>query len=375
MAKGNTSSIAAARPEIWGKELMADVIDGLYFMENGLMGEDENNIIQIKTDLKGKRGDTVDFQIVRKLSRVSGVTGDSELEGNEQQLSTVNEQVAIDQWRDGVRLVGRLDEQMNAFNLRTEAKAKLKILGQEFLEQQFFLKLGAVCNTSLTDINGTVVGTYCAWSNTPDYIPDADETNGTGDRYLCADASGTTSIAATDVLTPALIDAVVLKAKTCAPKIVPLRINGKNYYVLFVHPRQAYDLKQNAVFNQARREAEVRGKENPIFTGALGIWNGVIIHEHEYVPFLDASVAGNSFRAAASGTDAAYDLYRALLCGRQAGLYAQCDNPNAWAEESFDYGNKHGFSISIMGGVQKTMFTDEYGVIALDTATSFSAAG
>ena len=370
MSSGNTQSIDAARPEVWGKDLMADIKDNLYFTQNGMMGEGENNIVQIKNDLKNKKGDTVDFQIVRKMSAVSGVTGDDELEGSEQQLTTINEQVAIDQWRDGVRLKGRLDEQKNAFSMRLAAKSALTVLGQEFLERQFFLKLGGVNNITLTDVNGTVTGKYCSWSNTPDYIPDADTAAGSGDRYIGANTSGATSLADTDVLTPALIDQAVLKAKTCTPKIVPLRVNGKDYYIMFVHPHQAYDLKQNAVFNQARREAEVRGKENPIFTGALGIWNQVILHEHEYVPYLDASVALNSFRGAAVGTDFAKDAYKALLCGRQACLYAQCDNPNAWSEETFDYGNKHGFSIAIMGGVQKTMFTDEYGVIAVDTGSS-----
>jgi N4-gp56 family major capsid protein len=119
------------------------------------------------------------------------------------------------------------------------------------------------------------------------------------------------------------------------------------------------------------REAEVRGSDNPIFNGAFGIWNGVIVKVHDYVPFLDISVAGNSFRGAASGTDCAADCYRALLCGRGAISYAQCDNPNGWAEESFDYGNKHGFAISVMGGVQKTEFNSkDWGVITIDTASS-----
>jgi N4-gp56 family major capsid protein len=104
---------------------------------------------------------------------------------------------------------------------------------------------------------------------------------------------------------------------------------------------QANDLKNDATFAQARREADVRGKDNPIFTGALGIWDGVILHEHEYVPFLDISVAGHNFTAAASGTDyAAVDAFRAILCGQQAVAFAKAGSDDeGWVEEMFDYKN------------------------------------
>jgi len=366
---GNTVSINAMRPELWQKELMKDAMDGLYFVENGMMGKDSNNIIQIKDELKKESGDTVTFGLTAKLTG-AGVDGDNELEGNEEAINAYSESITINQKRFGVRLTGVLDEQKNAYNMRADAKEKLATRLQEFIERQFFLKLAGVTNPTLTDIAGTVVGADCSWSNTPDYIPDADTAAGFGDRYLCADyAAGTDSLATTDLITPALISRAKVKAMTASPKIIPLKIGGKNYYVLFVHPYQAFDLKNNATFAQAQREAAARGSENPIFTGALGVWDGVIIHEHEYVPFLDIDVAGNSFRGAATGTNCTADACRALLCGRQAGGYVQCQNPNGWVEKTFDYKNKTGFATGLIGGIQKIMFNSkEYGVVAVDTA-------
>jgi len=365
----NTVSIDALRPEIWQKELFKDVMDNLYFTQNGMMGKDENNIVFVKDDLTKQKGDTITLPLTTKLTG-NGVSGDNELEGNEEAISAYSEAVVIDQKRFGVRLTGMLDEQKNAYDMRKDAKNKLSIRLQEFIERQMFLKLAGVTNTTLTDIAGDVVAADCAWSNTPDYIPDADTNAGYGNRYLCADYSaGATSLAATDLITPSLISRVKIKAKVAKPKVLPLKINGKNYYVLFIHPYQAFDLKNNATFAQARREAEARGKENPIFTGALGIWDGVVIHEHEYVPWLDVSVAGNSFRGAASGTNFAVDTCRALLCGRQAAVFAKAKNPNGWVEKSFDYKNKTGFATGLIGGIQKVMFNSkEYGVVALDTA-------
>jgi N4-gp56 family major capsid protein len=370
----NTPSIDALRREVWAKELYRDVIANLYFTQNGMMGTDINNIVQLKEDLSKEQGDTVTIGLVAKMTG-NGVSGDSELEGNEEALSSYYDQVAISQMRTAVRLTGKLDEQKNAYNYRTEAKAKLSIWMQEFIERQIFLKLGGVTNTTINDVNGTVVGANCAWSNTPDYIPTVDEAY-TGSRYRYLNAGGVTtaSLAATDLLTPQVIDKAKAKAQLASPKINPLRINGKDYYVMFVHPWQAYDLRQNATWSQAMREAEARGSENPIFTGSMGIWNNVIIHVHEYVPFLDVSVAGNSFYAAASGTDCAVDCFRALLCGQQAVAMVKCRNDNEWVEKSFDYENKWGVATSFLGGIQKTVFNYstpvEYGVIAVDSAAT-----
>lgn len=367
----NTVSTANLRKKLWQEELYKDVMDNLYFQSNGLMGEGENNIIQVKSDLAKSKGDTIYLPLTAKLSG-NGVSGDSELEGNEEAISAYEETVAIDQKRFAVRLTGTLDEQKNAYNMRSDAKNKLSARMQEFLERQFFLKLGGVVNAALTDVNGNVIAADCAWSNTPDYIPDADEAGtGTMKRFISANASGDDALAATDLMTPALISKAKVKAQLCSPQIRPLKIDGRNHYVMFLHPYQAMDLKNNAVFAQAMREAEVRGKSNPIFTGALGVWDGVILYEHEYVPFLDVSVVGHNFRAAAAGTDIAVDCFRALLCGCQAGVFAQCKNPKGWIEKTFDYENQTGFATGIIGGIQKVMFNSlEYGVIAVDTAAT-----
>jgi N4-gp56 family major capsid protein len=368
----NTVSTAALRPEIWQKELYANVIDELYFTKNGLMGEGDNNIVELKNDLKKTKGDTVTFGITAKLSG-AGANGDSELEGKEEAIAVYSESIAIDQKRFAVRLTGKLDEQMNSYDMRKDAKDKLVIQLQEFIERQIFLKLGGVGLATINDVNGVVVAADYAWSNTPTAISDTDTGAGYGARYLCADyTNGADSLAATDLLTPQLISRAKRKLQVASnPKVRPLRINGKDYYVLFIHPYQAYDLHTNAVWSQAMREAEMRGKENPIFTGADGIWDGVIVHTHDYVPFLDNTVVGYNFNTAAGGTNYAIDAFRALLCGRQAIGFVKCTNDNGWVEKSFDYDNMIGFSTGLIGGIDKIMFNSkEYGVMAIDTCAT-----
>jgi N4-gp56 family major capsid protein len=140
---------------------------------------------------------------------------------------------------------------------------------------------------------------------------------------------------------------------------------------MFVHPWQAFDLRNNATFAQAQREAQSRGNDNPIFTGALGMWDNVIIHEHEYVPFLDISVVGDCFYGDGSETDFSADCFRALLCGAQAAVFANCKDSMQMVEETFDYKNKVGYATGLIAGIQKTTFNSkDYGVIAVDTAAT-----
>jgi len=378
----NSVSIDALRPEIWQKELYADVIDNLYFTKNGMMGKGDNNIVELKDDLRKQKGDTITFGLTAKLGQGTGVTGDNELEGNESKITPYSESVVIDQWRDAVRLTGKLDEKKNGYDMRIDAKNKLSIRMQEMIEMQIFLKLGGVTNTALTNVAGDAIGTFadgtniCTWSNTSMTADQATARNvvtaaGTGERYVGANSSGGASLAAGDKITPALISRAKVKAILASPKVKPLRISGKNMWILFVHPWQAFDLKRNEEFRQAQREAAARGSENPIFTGAIGIWDGVIIHEHEYAPFLDVSVAGDAFLSGESNTDFAVDTFRALLCGQQAIGFARCTPQNGWVEKNFDYENKWGVSTGLIGGVQKLAFNDEdYGVVTIDTAAT-----
>lgn len=374
----NSISIDALRQELWSKELLDDVMRDV---ENVMrfMGEGDNSVVQVSRELAKQKGDTETFGLVARL-RGDGVTGDDELEGQEESMKSFSEQVSIDQIRNGVKLKGKLDAQKTVYSQIEKARGVLRIWMKEFLCRQIFFKLGGVTNTTLTDTNGRTVGGRCTWSNTPDFIPDADEAAGIGLRYKCAETTGTASLASGDIITLDLVTDVATMAKLSDPKIQPLQgEGGEDFYVLYVHPLQARDLRKSSDWKNAMQNARERAETNPLFRGALGYWSNVLILENEFVPWLDISVAGNSFRGAASGTDCGADCARALLCGRQAVLYAEASNPEALVVENFDYKNKDGVAGSFIGGLQKAVFSAggpagttavEFGVIALDTAAA-----
>ena len=149
--------------------------------------------------------------------------------------------------------------------------------------------------------------------------------------------------------------------------IRPLSVDGNDYYVTLLHPAQAKTIQATTQGTQAQREAMPRGSDNPIFTGALGVWNGQVLHAWNHLP-----------------TSAANEKH-AVLCGAQAGLIAfgqafsvldgvsrsaNQDNgfPFYWAEEIEDYGNEIGIAGSTIFGMVKSRFNSEdFGTIALKT--------
>jgi N4-gp56 family major capsid protein len=148
-----------------------------------------------------------------------------------------------------------------------------------------------------------------------------------------------------------------LIAPSGGTRVRPLRINGKQYYVAILHPYDATNLRQDPVWNQAQRDANVRGEKNPIFSGALGVYNGIIIHEHEYVYRTnDGSGSAN--------------VARNVLCGQQAGVLAW-GSPVKWVEKSFDYGNSWGISVGAIFGTIKPIFNSiDYGVVTMFAASA-----
>jgi N4-gp56 family major capsid protein len=329
----NSISIAALRVQLWRKQLFADVRDSLYMQR--FIGPAETNMIQEMTDLKGTPGYRITFGLGIKLSG-NGITGDSELEGNEEAMTDYSETIDIDQLRNAVRLTGRMDEKQNAYKMRTSAKNRLTDWWAERIDQELLDKL---C--------GKVSSTF---ANTP--------TAAASTRSIFAggqtEVGNVTSAMKMDTK---VLDAAKQTAQLASPKIRPLRVKGKEHYVAILHPYDATNLRQDPVWNQAQRDANIRGETNPIFSGALGVWNGIVVHEHEYV-----------YRTN-DGSGSAY-IARNVLCGQQAGVMAW-GAPVKWVEKSFDYGNKWGISVGAIFGCLKPMFNSvDYGVITMFAASA-----
>lgn len=329
---GASASNAALQPALWRKQLFADVRDNLYM--NRFIGATEQSMIQELEDLKKEAGSNISFGLGMKLS-ASGKEGDDTLEGSEEAMTDYDEDVAINQLRHAVVLTGRMDEKKNAYNMRTSAKNRLADWFAERIEQEIFDKL---CGK-----------TSSTFANTP--------TIAAASRLVYAGGEDAIAhITSAMKMDTKVLDAAKATAQLASPKIRPIRVNGKEYYVAFLHPYDVTNLKQDPVYNQSVREAGVRGEDNPIFSGAVSNYNGIIIHEHEYI--LRANDGSSSY------------VSRNILCGQQAGVIAW-GAPVNWTEKSFDYGNQWGIACGAIFGVIKPLFNAvDYGVITMYCASA-----
>ena len=318
-----TSVPASLVKKLWAKDLWAAAQEEIFFKR--FIGESEDAIIQKKSDLKKDKGDTITIPLMMKLSG-AGVDGDATLEGYEEAMTFYDMAVAVDQKRNAVRLKGKMEEQKAAFDLRSSAKKALKTWMIEYVEKLFFTTLG---------------------------------TSPTSARVLYGgDATTVGEIVDADKLSTTLISTAKRKAELASPKIRPVRVDGKEYFVLLVHPYAARDLKTDSAWLAAQQYANVRGDLNPIFSGSLGIWDGVAIWEH---PWVRLTTEG------ASGANAAYNM----LLGAQAGAWAVAKEP-FWEEDTFDYNNQVGFATGLIHGVKKSAFgasgsEQDFGMITIIT--------
>lgn len=207
-----------------------------------------------------------------------------------------------------------MSEQRIPFSIREEARQGLQDWWSDRIDTALFNALGG--NTGQTDTrytggNATTAPTSNNWVYA----------NGVANETQVASAS------ASNIFKLSFIDSAVEKAKTNSPLIRPLKVNGEDKFLIFLHPYQVTDLRQNTNSGQwldIQKAVYMGTKDNnPIYKGSLGEYNGVIIHESTRVP--TGLVAG---------------VYRAIFCGAQAGAIAFGQNSAptkmSWVEELFD---------------------------------------
>ena len=312
----------------WAKQLWYEAGKEIYF--NRFMGKGSNFMIHSKHELDGtsdgKKGKDVTIGLLMNPSG-TGVSGDDTLEGNEEQLTTYTQTVTLARKRNAFRDTGDFDNKQVLQNFRDEALGSGKLWLSEKIDSDIFTAMLASPTRTFRADNG------------------GDAING-----LLNEGSTSAQLVAADLITPADISVMKKAAKTPKGsnevKIRPIRIDGKEYYVLLLHPEQAYDLSQNSQWRQEQREAAVRGRDNPLFKGGLGIIDGVILHEHELIT-----------RSNTYGSGAIHGA-QALFMGAQAGIFASGGEP-IWVEKTFDYGNQLGVAMGRFYVAAKSVFNSE----------------
>jgi N4-gp56 family major capsid protein len=175
-----------------------------------------------------------------------------------------------------------------------------------------------------------------------------------------------------------LIDKAIERAKVTTTgsgpvPIRPIMVDGKPWFVVFLHPYQVTDLRTTTTATaaypvlwydiQRSRIQGGQGRDNPIFSGALGEYNGCILHESTRVT---QGVNGSS------ATTPVTTVRRAVLCGAQAAICGFGEGHDKstydWFEQLFDYGNKLGVKSGCIAGLTKTRFNShDFGSIVMSS--------
>ena len=328
-----------------------------------LMGTNENAVIQVKEDLTKKSGDSITIALVNRLNNAA-VTGTSTLEGNEEDMASRSLRIYVDKRRNAVR-IAEMSEQKSAISLRNAARATLLDWAMEDTRDLVILALGSLNGTAFVDRTAAIAD---AW-----LVDNADRVLFGAAAAGLADMSADLALLDTtaDLFNATALDAMVLKAKTCTPKIRPMRDpgNGKRYYVAFANPHAFKNLR-DSLDTEVLASTVVQMEASKLFEGGDIFWNGVIVKETDNLPIYENLGAG--------GTAEVTPVY---LCGAQALAVAYAKRWRTVTEE-FDYGDKYGVAIDGIYGVRKIIFgsgagdTDDlkdHGVVTGYFATSGTA--
>jgi N4-gp56 family major capsid protein len=344
---------------LWAKRLFVEALRET-FIDRFIGTTDKNSIVQMRDELSKSAGDRITIGLRVQLQG-AGTAGDNTLEGNEEALATYNDTIVIDQLRHAVRSKGKMSEQRVPFSVRQESMDGLKDWWADRIDTWFF---NQACGfTAQTDVRYTGMQPVIGPDTTHIFRPNSKTT----------DESLTTG----DEMALIYIDRMVARAKawqTTVNGVVPLRpvrYKGGEYFVMFIHPYQAAQLRTNnnqgtwADLQQKRLQGGVTGDDNPIFSGGsfLGIYNGTVIHESARVTNGVNSTTGA----------AVTNVRRAVLCGAQSVLMATGRDDTGpekmnWVEELFDYNNQLGVAAGMIAGMKKTQFNSlDFGTIVFAT--------
>ena len=324
MARTGFATGDAETKKLYEEKVLREQEKESFFFGGGFVGEGADNIIQLKNDLEKSRGDNSKFYLIKRLTGEAR-TDNQALEGYEQKLQDYNDSITLHLYRTAVRDNGELTRQRSVFEIDGLSQDALAVQGREQQDQLIF---DAIC-TGHTKI------------------------------FYGGDATTTATIEATDYITPTLLSKAKTWSKTGGNRaqnpIRPVKINGKSWYVVLVHPDVLYDMKQNAVWAQAAREALPRGYDNPLFTNADIVWDGCIVYAHENVPvFTDWGAGGNIAGC------------KCVLLGAQAGGWAYGKRRAYYTRATFDYENEHGYAWNLIGGTKKFQFNSlDFGAVGI----------
>jgi N4-gp56 family major capsid protein len=306
-----------------------------------------------------KKGDTVTFPLLMDMAG-TGVTDDTAIEGAEEALVYYNFAVTLHLRANGAKAAGPMSEQRTLLNLRGDMRDALSRWMSQITDSDILYALSGIANPAGTvALNGPSTARRWYGGQTTAGVVEA----------VAADVN--IDSATTNLFGTAVISLMKRKAQLATPKISPINVEGEDKYIMLIHPYQAKALKGETAWLNAQHYANVRGRQNPLFSGALGEWDGVIIHEYDKIFTRTGDGGGENLLTNAFETGDVcantHTVARALFLGAQACVIAYAKEPG-WYEKMFDYNRVPGVATDVLMAIGKTEFnSQDFGVITVDT--------
>jgi N4-gp56 family major capsid protein len=398
MADTNFAALTSEEKTVWARDTWT-MARNMSFMGN-FTGKGANSLIQRVTELrKDEKGARAVITLVADMTS-DGITGDYEVEDNEEALTSHECVIECDQLRNGNRLAGRMADQKSVVEFRSNSRDQLAYWLSDRCDQMAFLTLSGV-DYRLTNAGAFRAGfghNGSAWTRNTTTSPvgralydlafATDVTAPSTNRHFRWDAStgleegDITAVAAADVTTYEML--VRLKAKAKDKFIRGIKgKDGQEFYHVFLTPQGMADLRLDPDYQDIMKSAGARGDKNELFKGASSVTiDGLVIHEYRHVYNTTKATAGSGGGDTGKigykwGTNGAVEGQRIILAGAQALAFADIGTPS-WDERNhFDYGNKKGIAFGKITGLLKPVFhsnvddaDEDFGVLVCDVALS-----
>jgi len=337
--------------KLWSSSLAVEALKATEVAP--LIGDDDNSIIQMKTETKKGSGDTVTFGLRMQLNG-DGFTENELAEGNGEALTLYSDSVALNELGHvaGVKSKNTIDAQRVPFDIREQARNGLADWYAKRFSVSFFRH---ACGYNVSGGSTKYSGLNAVAAPSASRIVRA------------AGAANDQSLTSADTFTLDLIDKAKELAVTADPQIRPVLVGSDKFYVVYLHPTQVTSLRTNTSTGQwlditKAAMAGMDSSKSPIFTGALGIYNKCVLREaHDVTPGLNSG----------SLVDVA-NTRRAVLLGAQAVTMAfgQDNGPRKfrWNEELYDHKRRLEVSVWSIFGMKKTRFNStDFGTVVIPT--------
>jgi len=356
-------------------------------------------------------GDEVTFDLINLIGG-KPIMGERYAEGKGDRMDFSQDSLRINQTRKPISAGGKMTQQRTPHQLRALAQS----LGHDYMsrleDQLSLVHLAgargfaddiewAVPLASDPDFSDIVVNTVKAPTRNRHFM-----STGSGIEPIAASGNEIT-IATTDVMNIDLVDALRTKLDSMPLPAPPVKFEGDlmasdaPLRVLLCSSEQYTSLVRSTNFRTWQANAMARAqmaKQNPLFMGEAGIWNGILIVK---MPKPIRFYSGNSLRWCASTTSntetstdlvpaafgTGYAVDRALLLGGQAlaqayGKFRQSGGSYFISEKELDHGDKLEILLGMIGGTSKIQFLvdhggaakqyTDFGVMAIDTAVAIA---